>query len=98
MDKKNGKVGLYLDARFLNMARMSDNECPPRIEELLQRFESAHYLSTTGLVQGYWQVTLSLDTRPYTAFLHNGTLYHFKRVPFGLKTARSGFIRALDLQ
>ena len=61
VEKKNREVRVCLDARFLNMAIMSDNECPPRIEELLQRFEAARFWSTTDLVQGYWQVPLRVD-------------------------------------
>lgn len=52
--KKNGKVRLCLDARFINACIFSDNECPPRIEELLQKFEGATFFSTTDLVYGYW--------------------------------------------
>lgn len=95
--KKNGEVRLCLDARFINAAIKSDNECPPRMEELLQKFEGAKFLSTTDLVMGYWQVPLEFRARQYTAFLHEGHLYQFTRIPFGLKTAGSGFIRALNL-
>ena len=31
------------------------------------------------------------------AFLYKGQLYQFKRVPFGIKTAGSGFMRALSV-
>lgn len=95
--KKSGDVRLCLDARFLNTRIKSDNECPPRMEELLQKFEGAKFLSTTDLVMGYWQVPLEKNSRQYTAFLHDGHLYQFTRVPFGVKTAGSGFIRALNL-
>ena len=66
--KKNGEVSVCLDARFLNAIILSDNECPPRIEELLQKFKGARFLSTTDLVQGYWQVPLTEEAKKYTAF------------------------------
>ena len=97
VQKKNGEVRICLDARFLNAVILLDNECPPRIEELLQKFEGAQFLSTTDLVQGYWQVPLTDDAKKYTAFLHGSTLYQFTRIPFGIKTAGAGFIRALDV-
>ena len=84
-----------LDARFLNKIIASDNESPPLVEELLQKHEGATYFSTTDLVKGYWQVPLAVESRKYTAFLYKGQVYHFRRIPFGIKTAGAGFIRAL---
>lgn len=95
--KKDGQVRICLNAQFINAIIFSDKECPPIIEELLQRFEGAKFLSTTDLVMGYWQIPLDPKSRKYTAFLYDGHLYQFTRVPFGLKTAGSGFIRALNV-
>lgn len=54
-------------------------------------------MSTTDFAMGYWQVSLAPKSRKYTAFLHNGRRYHFTRIPFGLKTAGAGFVRAVSL-
>ena len=54
VSKKNGEVRICLDPRFLNKVIASDNESPPRSEELLQKHEGAVYFSTTDLVKGYW--------------------------------------------
>ena len=40
---------------------------------------------------------LTDDGKKFTLFLHGSTLYQFTRIPFGIKTAGAGFIRALDL-
>ena len=37
---------------------------------------------------------LKRDSRIYTALTFEGAVYHFKRVPFGLKNAGSAFMRA----
>lgn len=95
--KKNGEIRVCLDARFINDKIDCDNECPPRIEKLMQKFEGVRFLSTTDMNSGYWQIPLEQDSKQYTAFLFDGHLYEFNRVPFGLKTASSGFIRALSL-
>ena len=97
VEKKSGEVRVCLDARFLNRVISSDNECPPRIEDIIQHHEGIQYMSTTDLISGYWQVRLTKESRKFTAFLHQGTLYHFIRVPFGFKIAGNGFIRALSL-
>lgn len=95
--KKNGAVRVCLDARWLNKQIESDNEAPERIDELLQDVEGIQFMSTTDFVMGYWQVPLAVTSRKYTAFLHNGRCYQFTRIPFGLKTAGAGFVRAVSL-
>lgn len=53
-------------------------------------------MSLTDLASGYWQIPLYEDSRKYTAFLFESKLYHFRRIPFGIKTAGSPFIRSLN--
>lgn len=95
--KNDDSVRICLDARFLNAIVESDHEAPPLISELMQKFYGVSYMSTTDLEAGYWQVPLHTDSRKYTAFLYNSKMYQFCRLPFGLKTAGSAFIRALHL-
>lgn len=95
--KKDGRVRLCLDARALNEVIEGDNESPPLIAELMQKHHGTEFFTTLDMTHGYWQIELSERSRPYTAFLHGSTLYQFRRVPFGLKTAGSAFIRALSL-
>ena len=97
VQKKNDEVRVCLDARYLNEVIESDHETPPAVEEVMRKFNDVNFFSTTDLANGYWQVELDPESRPYTAFLYNSQLYQFKRVPFGLKTAGSGFMRALSL-
>lgn len=94
--KKDGSVRICLDARFLNKVIEDDHESPPLISELLQKFDKAVWFSKLDLTHGYWQVPLNKESRPYTAFLYDSNMYHFCRIPFGLKTAGSGFIRSLS--
>lgn len=93
--KEDGSVRVCLDARFVNKIIEDDHQSPPLINELLQKFHGAKWFSKLDLTQGYWQVQLHKDSRQYTSFLFDSNLYQFCRIPFGLKTAGSGFIRAL---
>ena len=94
--KKDNTVSICLDARFVNEIVESDHESPPLIQELMQKFHGAQHMSTSDMANGYWQIPLDEESRKYTAFLYDSKLYHFCRVPFGLKTAGSAFIRALN--
>lgn len=95
--KKDESLRLCLDARFTNGIIDGDNESPPPINEIMQKFNGAKIFSTVDLTTSYWQIPLEQSSRKYTAFLNGSTLYQFTRIPFGLKTAGSGFIRALNL-
>ena len=97
VENKDGRIRICLDARCLNNIIESDNESPPIIGEILQKYHGTKCMSLTDLGYGYWQIPLAVESRPYTAFLYGSQLYHFCRIPFGLKTAGSGFIRALNL-
>ncbi|XP_046422345.1 uncharacterized protein LOC124180641 [Neodiprion fabricii] len=97
VQKKDNRVRICLDARYLNDIIESDNESPSLIAEILQKYFGVEYFSSVDLTHGYWQISLERESRPYTAFLHGSTLYQFCRIPFGLKTAGSGFIRALNI-
>ena len=95
--RKNDDVRICLDARFINETIESDNESPPLISELMQKFYGVTYMSTTDLANGYWQIPLHKESRIYTAFLYGSRMYQFCRIPFGIKMAGSAFMRALGL-
>ena len=94
--KDDGTVRVCLDARLVNEIIEDDHESPPLMNELLQKFHGSRWFSKIDLTQGYWQIKLHEDSRQYTSFLFESKLYQFCRIPFGLKTAGSGFIRALS--
>lgn len=95
--KNDGSDRVCLDAQYVNNNLESDHESPPLISELLQKFHGVNLMSITDLESGYWQIPLHPESRPYTAFLYNSRMYQFCRVPFGLKTAESAFIRSIAL-
>lgn len=48
------------------------------------------------MTQGFFQIPLEKESRQYTAFVLEGKAYHFCRIPFGIKTASDGFVRAMN--
>lgn len=95
--KKDGSVRVCLDARFVNDIIESDHESPPLIDEIMQQFHGINFMTLSDLASGYWQIPLHSDSRKYTAFLYNSQMYQFCRIPFGLKTAGSAFMRAISM-
>lgn len=95
--KKDGSVRICLDAREVNKRIEPAYERPEKVQDLIRRFHGNKWLTSLDLTSGYWQVELAKEDQPYTGFGFGGISYCFQRVPFGLKTAGSGFIRALNI-
>ena len=67
----------------------------PTIDEELHKFEDAKYISEIDMCKAYYQVPLEKASRPYTAFPTRHGLMQFKKLPFGLSTACSTYVRLM---
>lgn len=95
--KKDGKNRFCIDYRRVNEVTEPDAYPLPQITATLDKLRGARYLTTLDLRNGYWQVPLSRDSRPITAFTVPGKgLYQFRVMPFGLHSAPATFQRLLD--
>ncbi len=69
----------------------------PRVDELLDRLGRARYISTLDLTKGYWQVPLSAEARPKSAFSTPSGHWQYRTLPFGLHGAPATFQRLMDI-
>jgi hypothetical protein len=67
------------------------------IQELLQSFQGARYISSIDLFSAFLQVELAPECRKFTAFLFGNEVYEFTRIPYGLRNSLPAYIRALNL-
>jgi len=95
--KKDGKHRFCIDFRRVNDVTHRDAYPLPQVTATLDKLRGARYLSTLDLENGYWQVPLTPESRPITAFTVPGKgLFHFRVIPFGLHSAPATFQRLLD--
>ncbi|KMQ84703.1 reverse ribonuclease integrase [Lasius niger] len=95
--KKDGKYRFCIDFRKVNDVTEKDAYPLPQVTATLDKLRGARYLSTLDLKNGYWQVPLTPDSRPITAFTIPGRgLFQFRVMPFGLHSAPATFQRLLD--
>lgn len=76
-----------------------DTNCPAvNIHELVRKIGSSKVFCKIDLKKGYWQIPLTGDSKPLTAFTGpDGIHYEFNVMPFGLKGAPGTFIRLMNM-
>jgi hypothetical protein len=95
--KEGGKIRVCVDARKVNQFTIPDRERTQPLQELLQRFNNSRYLTSLDLSSAYLKIELQEESRKYTTFLFDSTVYQFKRVPYGIKNSLPAFIGAIKL-
>lgn len=95
VEKRDGTIRLCLDARRLNTMIEGDQEGPPAIADITQKYHGTTHFFLSDMTCGYYHVLLAKESRQYTAFVIEGQCYQFTRVPMGLKTAGAIFMRAI---
>ena len=95
--KKDGSIRFCIDLRKLNNRTIKDAQSLPRIEDSLECLAGAAIFTSLDLVSGYWQVELTEESKPLTAFTVGPLgFYECVRMPFGLTNAPATFQRLME--
>lgn len=80
------------------LSTRSHKDCTPfaLIDDILTQLEKATYFSSMDMLSGYFQVPLSQNDVPKTAFCTQDGLFEFLRMPFGLTNAPANFQMLMD--
>lgn len=96
--KKDGSYRMCFDGRKLNGVTTHDSYPLPRIDTILSKLRDCNYISSVDLKQAFFQVGLTPESRPKTAFIVPGRgLFQFRRMPFGLRNSAQTQQRLMDL-
>ncbi|GFU38903.1 retrovirus-related Pol polyprotein from transposon 412 [Trichonephila clavipes] len=94
--KKDGKSRVCIDYRRLNRKLIKDNYPLPLIDDILDCLQNAKIFTTLDLKNGFFHVAINERSRKFTSLVtHNGQ-YQFRRMPFGLSTCPSNFMRYIN--
>ena len=86
--KPNGDIRLCVDMRRANEAIIRERHPIPTIDEVLEQLNGSTVFSKIDLRWGFHQVELSEDSRSITTFVLDENLYRYKRMMFGITSAR----------
>ena len=94
--KKNGKLRICLDPMDLNHALQQENYPMPTIEDVASRLHRAYEVFTSLDVSNrFWRVVLNEESSFSTTFNTPFGRYHWKRMPFGIRSAPELFQRKM---
>ena len=90
--KKDGSLWFCIDLRKLNNQTIKDAQSLPRIEDSLDCLNGATIFTSLDLQSGYWQVEMTEDSKPLTAFTVGPLgFYECVQMPFGLTNTLATF-------
>ncbi|KAJ9509457.1 hypothetical protein QJQ45_001913 [Haematococcus lacustris] len=85
-----------IDYRQLNAATKPDIYGLPRPDEMFSELGDSCYFSKLDMRSGFFQLIIAPADRIKTAFWCGNKLYHFNRMPFGLRNAPAEYQRVMD--
>jgi Reverse transcriptase (RNA-dependent DNA polymerase) len=93
----NREPRFVADMRQVNKVTVPDAYGVESMNSILDNLGGVKYISTIDFKKSYWQVGLSKESRPKTAFFVPGRgQFQFQVVPFGAINSGPGWMRAID--
>ena len=91
--KPDGDWRTTMDFRRLNILMKSLSWPIPNINDMIRRFgqRRPRFFAIMDLKEGYHQAPLAVDCRIYTAFITAFGIFHYLRLPMGIKIAAAYF-------
>jgi hypothetical protein len=94
--KKDKTVRFCIDYRRLNAITIRDAFPLPRIDEIFDQLTDAVYFTKFDFKSGYFQIPLSEEERPKTAFSTRDNHYQFTVLPQGITNGPATFQRIVN--
>ena len=94
--KVNNEWRLCIDYREINKLLKITSWPLPRMHQVSDRMQGVRFVCALDLLQGYYQIELTKESRHLTAFQTTEGLYEYTKLPFGLAMAPAIFQHFVD--
>ena len=95
--KKDGQFRIVVDFRKLNNITIHDPFPMPSLRDLISTIGQNMIFSTVDLLSGFHQIMLDDESKPMTGFSTESGHYNYCRMPFGLKSSPTTFVRMINI-
>lgn len=95
-EQKRGKARMVINYKRLNQNLKFDDYFIPRKDVLINLVKSVKLFSKFDCKSGFWQLKLTNESKPLTAFSAPQGHYQWTVMPFGLCTAPQIYQRLMD--
>lgn len=89
------KERMVIDLRDLNKLIVPEPQPFPRIDDILLKTRNAKWKSTFDINSAFWAIPIRYRDRKKTGFVTQNGHYHWRVLPFGMKTSSAIFQRIL---
>ncbi|CAG7729114.1 unnamed protein product, partial [Allacma fusca] len=94
--KKTGELRICINPVDLNpILEVNYNEAG-LLDRIITDDPDARFFSSLDFVSGFWQLVLDESCQKYCAFQVDGRVYHFTRLPYGLKISSAEFVNLVN--
>lgn len=93
---KRGKARMVINYKRLNDNTEEDSYNLPMKSQLINAIQKAKIFSKFDLKSGFYQIKMSQESKPWTAFTCSEGLFEWNAMSFGLKNAPAVFQRKMD--
>ena len=93
--KKDGTIRLCVDYRKLNKITRFDSYPMGNMEVMFTRLSNAKIFTKLDMSKGYYQISLTEKSKPFTSFITPFGLFQWNVMSFGLVNAQATFNRMM---
>lgn len=91
VEKKDNSLRICLDPKELNECIKDEHFIIPKFEDFRTEMRGMKYFTVLDLIEGFWQVELTEESKKLTVFTTPFGCYQFNVLPFGIKVAPEKF-------
>ena len=94
--KDSGAVRICVDLKPLNESVLREVYPMPKVDTTLAQLSGAKLFSKLDANSGFWQISLSEESKLLTTFITPFRRFCFNKVPFGISSAPEVFQRRMN--